>query len=80
MKDTIIAIITAIASAYIMYDIGRSRGHSKGYQEGYELARGWRDEAIDKYQTMITEVIKQRDEARSTRIVLAPAANPFSSK
>jgi flagellar biosynthesis/type III secretory pathway protein FliH len=80
VRDTVIAIITATLGAYIMYDIGRSRGYAKGYSEGYDLARGWRDEAIEKWHALAKAALQQRDEARATRIVLAPAPPTEASK
>lgn len=76
---TAISIVTAFLAAWIMYDIGRSRGYAKGYSEGYELAKGWRDEAIDKWAALAKEALQQRDEARAAQIH-KPPPNPFAYK
>ncbi len=78
--EHVVNVFGALVCLFIAYNIGRERGHGKGYSEGYELARGWRDEALEKWQALAKEALQQRDEARSNRVVLPPPPNPFASK
>jgi hypothetical protein len=74
--EAIMAMVSVIVYSYVLYTLGQIRGRA----EGFEFARGWRDKAIADLLMLAEEAIKQRDEARATRIVLVPKHSLQDSK
>jgi hypothetical protein len=76
--ELVAIIFAALVATALIAETAYRVGHSNGYCKGMAEASGWRDETIEKYKAMVTESLRQRDNARAY-IAKAPP-NPFAIK